>query len=102
MPTLEERVAAAREKLKTLEERQKRADARKKSLESKQTRKADTRRKILVGAIVLARVDQGRIEEAVLRGWMDEALTRADDRELFGLAVLPARPTQAHSPGDRP
>jgi hypothetical protein len=38
-----------------------------------------------VGALVLARVQQGRISEGELRGWLDEALTRADDRALFGL-----------------
>jgi hypothetical protein len=30
-------------------------------------------------------VDQGVIEESVLRGWLEGALTRGDDRELFGL-----------------
>jgi len=43
------------------------------------------RRKILVGAIVLAKVEQGVIQEAVLRSWLDAALTREDDRALFGL-----------------
>jgi hypothetical protein len=37
------------------------------------------------GAIVLAKVDQGLLEEATLRRWLDGALTRADDRQLFGL-----------------
>jgi len=44
-----------------------------------------TRRNILVGAIVLAKVDQGVLEESVLRGWLKGGLTRADDRALFGL-----------------
>jgi hypothetical protein len=43
------------------------------------------RRKILVGAIVLAKVDQGVIEPQVLRGWLKGALKRPDDRELFDL-----------------
>jgi hypothetical protein len=43
------------------------------------------RRKILVGAIVLAKVEQGVIQESVLRSWLDAALTREDDRALFGL-----------------
>jgi hypothetical protein len=43
----------------------------------------DTRRKI--GAIVLAKVEQGVIQESVLRSWLDAALTREDDRALFGL-----------------
>jgi hypothetical protein len=47
----------------------------------------DTRRKILVGAIVLAKVEQGVLAESVLRRWLDAALSRPDDRELFNLPV---------------
>jgi len=43
------------------------------------------RRKILVGAIVLAKIDQEVLPEKELRGWLDKALTRTDDRALFGL-----------------
>jgi hypothetical protein len=43
------------------------------------------RRKILVGAIVLAKAEQGVIQESVLRSWLEGALTRQDDRALFGL-----------------
>jgi hypothetical protein len=46
---------------------------------------SDTHRNILVGAIVLAKVDQGGLQESTLRGWLDTTLTRADDRALFGL-----------------
>jgi hypothetical protein len=51
----------------------------------RRARRDDTRRKILVGAIVLAKVEQGVIQESVLRSWLDGALTRQDDRALFGL-----------------
>jgi len=34
---------------------------------------------------VLAKVEQGVIQESVLRGWLSGALTRADNRALFGL-----------------
>ena len=43
------------------------------------------RRKILVGAIVLAKVEQGVIQDSVPRSWLDGALIRRDDRALFGL-----------------
>jgi hypothetical protein len=46
-----------------------------------------TRRKFLVGAVVLARVEKSLLEESVLRGWMDGALERAEDRRLFGLST---------------
>jgi hypothetical protein len=48
-------------------------------------RKDDTRRKILIGAILLAKIEQGQFEERQLRRRLDKALTRKDDRALFGL-----------------
>jgi hypothetical protein len=85
MPKLDERITALEERLKQLKARQQRADARRRSLESRRARKEDTRRKVLVGAIVLARVEQGRLPEAELRAWLDDALERANDRVLFDL-----------------
>lgn len=68
-----------------LSARQMRYAAREKYLAGRRTRKDDTRRKILVGAVVLARVEKGKLEEAMLRRWLDVALVRKDDRALFGL-----------------
>jgi hypothetical protein len=81
----DERIQTLEERLRQLKAKQQRVAARKRTLESRRSRREDTRRKILVGAIVLAKVEQGGIEEAVLRGWLEGALTRADDRALFGL-----------------
>jgi hypothetical protein len=58
------------------------------ALLSRRERAADTRRKILVGAIVLAKVEQGELDAGLLRGWLDAALTRDDDRRLFGFEVV--------------
>jgi hypothetical protein len=82
---INERIEALEERLKQLKARQQRIDARRRSLESRRSRRDDTRRKILVGAIVLAKVDQGALDESVLRGWLKGGLTRADDKALFGL-----------------
>jgi len=79
------KIAELEEKLRQLKAREQAVEARRRSLESSRARKADTRRKILVGAVVLARVERGDIAAADLRGWLDQALTRGDDRELFGL-----------------
>ena len=84
---IDERIEALEERLKTLKAKQQRAEARRRTLESRRTRREDTRRKILVGAIVLAKVDQEVLPEKVLRGWLDGALTRSDDRQLFGLGA---------------
>jgi hypothetical protein len=50
-------------------------------------RREDTQRNILVGAVVLARVEQGLLQESVFRGWLDGAITRTEDRALFDLAL---------------
>jgi len=87
MVKLDERISSLETKLKQLKMRQTRLEARKKSLASRRARKDDTRRKILVGAIVLARAEQGQLPHQELRAWLDAALTRPDDRALFDLPV---------------
>ncbi len=87
MPKLNEQITVLEGRLKQLKARQQRVEARRRSIEAKRTRKADTRRKVLIGAIVMARVEQGRLPEAELHAWLDEALTRDDDRALFDLPV---------------
>lgn len=72
-------------RLRQLKKNERLARARIRRLDSERARKDDTRRKILVGAIVLAKVGQGVLAEAQLRLWLDGALKRADDRALFGL-----------------
>ena len=94
---LDERITGLEEKLKQLRTRQQRIEARKRALLSRRERAADTRRKILVGAIVLAKVEQGELDAGVLRGWLDAALTRDDDRRLFGFEVLAQK--GAHTEG---
>ena len=72
-------------KLRELKERQQAVEARRRTLEARRERKADTRRKILVGAIVLAKVEHGEIDRELLQRWLEQGLTRDDDRGLFGL-----------------
>jgi hypothetical protein len=48
--------------------------------------------KILGGAELLSKVEAGEFEEATLKAWMSVALTRPDDRELFGLPVARSDP----------
>jgi len=80
-----EKIAQLEEKLRQLKAREQAIEARRRTLESRRSRKADTRRKILVGAIVLAKVERGEIDRAALMRWLDGALTRSDDRALFDL-----------------
>jgi septal ring factor EnvC (AmiA/AmiB activator) len=85
MVDYEQKIDRLEERLRQLKVRKQRVDARRRSLETKRSRQEDTRRKILVGAIVLAKVDQGVMDEFQLREWLGKALTRSDDRALFGL-----------------
>jgi hypothetical protein len=85
MPKLDEQIATLQDKLQQLKLRQQRIDARQRAIKTQRERKAETRRQILVGKVVLANVKQGAMEEKRLRGWLDEALSRADDRALFDL-----------------
>jgi hypothetical protein len=80
-PKLEDK----KRRLEQLRARQQRIEQRIKYLASRQVRKDDTRRKILIGAIVLAKIEQGEFAEKQLRRWLDQALTRQDDRALFDL-----------------
>jgi hypothetical protein len=80
-----ERIESLEERVRQLKARQQRIEARWRSIESRRARRDDTRRKILVGAIVLAKVEQGVLAESVLRGWLEGALERDEDRALFDL-----------------
>ena len=79
------RIAELEAKLRQLKERQQAVEARRRTLESRRERKADTRRKILVGAIVLAKVERGEMDRTLLGRWLEQGLVREDDRMLFGL-----------------
>jgi hypothetical protein len=79
------RLEAKRIKLEQLKVRQLRLENRIKYLQSRQARRDDTRRKILIGAVILAKIERGEFDEKKLRAMLDSALTRKDDRELFGL-----------------
>jgi hypothetical protein len=85
MPKLDEKIAAAELKVKQLKTRQRQLEARKRSLAAKNARSKEVRRKILVGAIVLAKVEAGEIPTAELHRWIEPKITRADDRALFDL-----------------
>ena len=86
MQTLDEFIEALEAEIKQLKVRQQRIEARAKAFASRQERRADTRRKILVGAVALAKIEEGVFAESVLRGWLDGTLTWADSPALFGLA----------------
>ena len=88
MTTVDERIQSLEIKLKQLKIQQQRKEARARTAASKRARGEELRRKILAGAVVLAKVEAGELEESLFRQWMNAALTRAEDRGLFGLPQL--------------
>jgi hypothetical protein len=89
MPGIEERIADLERRLKQAKALKQQQVAREKAAEKKRQRSEETRRKILVGAVILAKVEHGEWPKERLRELMDKALTRADDRALFGLLPVP-------------
>ena len=88
MPKLDEQIATLQERLTQVKLRQQRHDERKRALESQRDRKSETRRRFLVGAIVMSKVRAGEMDPVLLRGWLDQSLTRVDDRALFDLSPI--------------
>ena len=80
-----ERIAALELKLKQLKVQQQRKEARARTVEARRSRREEMRRKFLVGAVVLAKVEAGEIEEKTLKQWLGPALAKPEDRALFGL-----------------
>jgi len=88
MPKLDQRISDLELKLKQLKSKQQRIDARARALASRRARQDETRRKILIGATVLARVDRDVLDHAELQAWLNVHLTRDDDRALFDLPPM--------------
>jgi hypothetical protein len=89
MATIDERIAALETKLKQEKAKKQKIEARKRAAELQKKRSDDTRRKILVGAVVLAKVERGEWPKEKLLSVLDAALTRPEDRALFDLDSAP-------------
>lgn len=90
MAKLDDQISTLQEKLLKLKLRQQRIDARAEAIKAVRERKAETRRRILVGALVLEKMQLGEIDRRQIIDWLDQSLRGAGDRALFGLAPLKA------------
>ena len=98
MASIDDTITALEAKLKQAKAKRQQIEARKRAAESKVKRSQDTRRKILVGAAILAKVERGEWPQDKLLALLDASLTRADDRALFDLpAAQPEQPTTAQA-----
>jgi hypothetical protein len=86
--TIFERIESLEEHLRQLKARQQRLEAQQRIVAQRRERREQTRRKILVGAVVLARIEQSLLKESELHSWLDRALICAEDRALFDLPYL--------------
>lgn len=89
---IDKRIETLEAKLKQAKALKQKQDAQKRAQASKLERQKDTRRKILVGAAILAKVERGEWPKDKLLAMMDSTLTRPDDRALFELPALPENP----------
>ncbi len=99
MAKLDAQISVLQERLTQLKLRQQRVDARKRAIQAERERKAEMRRRILVGTLVLAKVRDGGLDANVLRAWLDSGLTRTSDRALFDLPVIAGRDALESAPG---
>lgn len=93
---IEQRIEASKKRLEELKRKKKALEKRQKVLESKEERRADTRRKILLGSMLLAEIEKGGDAWADLLVKLDAYLRRDDDRALFDL------PPQAQAQAEKP
>lgn len=100
MPTIDAiagKIALLEEKLKKEKEKKRKIEAIQRAQLSKVTRQQDTRRKILVGSMILSKVERGEWPKENLLAMLDSSLTRDDDRALFDLPAKQLSSTHSES-----
>jgi hypothetical protein len=85
MANINDTIKTLEEKLKQAKAKRQKQEAKKRMAEAKKKRSDDTRRKILIGAAILARVERGEWPKDKLLAMLDNSLTRPDERALFDL-----------------
>jgi len=78
----------ANTKIEKLKEQKARIEARirdAKNREKEAARKQDTRRKVILGGVILKRLKQGLLNEEEVNRWIKEDVTRKADLALFGI-----------------
>ena len=94
---LDERLEQAAKKLAELKALKAKHDAKMKAEAGKEKRRLDNKKKILLGAYLLDRMERdAKSSQKVLEG-LDGFLTRPADREIFGLSQAPSSTADATS-----
>ena len=96
-------MATNEERIEALKTKQKKIAAQMANLRAKQRtdeRKRDTRRKILVGAVVLNQAETNDSARTKLWKLLDKSLEKDRDRELFGLQPQEKGGTETSRPAE--
>lgn len=97
--SLEERLKQAAEKVAALKAELAREDAKKKAEASKALRKLENKKKILLGAYALDRMEREDRFQADTMSRLDKFLVRPADRAIFGLPAMRPSPSSGASDG---
>lgn len=97
MATIDDKIKALEEKLKQEKAKKQKFEARKKTIESKAQRATDTRKKILLGAFLMERMEKSPEYAAKVTIGLGEFLKRDADRALFGFAPVPVKAPAAQA-----
>ena len=87
MSKIEETIAALEAQLKQVKALKQKIEARKKTLTSKRTRATETKKKILIGSLMLKKMEQHEETRIMVLAELDKFLTRNSDRAIFGLVI---------------
>ena len=82
---IDESIEALKKKLEEAKARKQKMEALARVKASKESRAADTRKKILIGAMVLESMSSNEETRVRVLERLDKFLSRTDDRALFGL-----------------
>ncbi|WP_024972094.1 hypothetical protein [Ralstonia pickettii] len=85
MKSIDDKILEAEVKLKQLKAQRSAIEARKTQAQARSGRASDTRRKILIGAWALERMQRDSVFELMVKNSLRTYLKREDDRTLFGL-----------------
>lgn len=89
MATIEEKIKALETKLKQEKAKKQKIESMKRAAETKAQRSKDTRKKILLGAFLMERMEKSPEYAAKVMPGLGEFLKRDDDRAIFGFSALP-------------
>lgn len=82
---LDKKIEAQLEKLKQLKAQKQAIEARERAKQKEQDRKADTRRKILLGSYLIKKMESNEANKQKILAELSEYLTEDRDRKLFNL-----------------